>query len=56
MSTRAVVAKSGQLEDLVAPIQVRLFCHALHDLVPFVQFKKRDKHTRRSDTFSKVGG
>ena len=29
---------------------------ALHNLVPFVQFKKREKHTWRSITFSKVEG
>ena len=29
---------------------------ALHDLVPFVQFKKRGKHSWRSVTFSKVTG
>ena len=29
-------------------------CEALHDLVPFVQFKKREKHPWRSVTFSKV--
>ena len=56
MSTRTVVAKRGQLEDLVAPTQVRLLCHVLRVLVPFVQFKERDKHTWRSDTFSKVRG
>ena len=27
---------------------------ALRDLVPFAQFKKREKHPRRSVTFSKV--
>ena len=27
---------------------------ALRDLVPFVQFKKREKHSWRSDTFNKV--
>ena len=27
---------------------------ALRDLVPFVQFKKREKHPWRSVTFSKV--
>ena len=27
---------------------------ALHDLVPFTQFKKREKHPWKSDTFSKV--
>ena len=29
---------------------------ALHDLVPFVQFKKREEHPWRSVTFSKVAG
>ena len=28
----------------------------LSDLVPFVQFKKREKHPWRSVTFSKVAG
>ena len=31
-------------------------CDALHDLVPFVQFKTREKHPWRSVTFSKVAG
>ena len=31
-------------------------CYALRDLVPFVQFKKREKHPWRSVTFSKVAG
>ena len=31
-------------------------CGALWDLVPFVQFKKREKHPCRSFTFSKVAG
>ena len=31
-------------------------CDALRDLVPFVQFKKREKHPWRSVTFSKVLG
>ena len=29
---------------------------ALHDLVPLVQFKKREKHQWRSVTFSKAVG
>ena len=29
-------------------------CDALLDLVPFVQFKKREKHPLRSVNFSKV--
>ena len=31
-------------------------CGALRDLVPFVQFKKREKHPWRSVSFSKVAG
>ena len=31
-------------------------CGALRDLVPFAQFKKREKHPRRSVNFSKVAG
>ena len=29
---------------------------ALHDLIPFVQFEKREKHPWRCVTFSKVAG
>ena len=31
-------------------------CNALHDLVAFIQFKKREKHPWRSVNFSKVAG
>ena len=31
-------------------------CDVLCNLVPFVQFKKREKHLWRSDTFSTVAG
>ena len=31
-------------------------CGALRDLVPFVEFKKREKHPWRSVNFSKVAG
>ena len=31
-------------------------CGALRDLVPFAQFKNREKHLWRSVTFSKVAG
>ena len=31
-------------------------CDALRDLVPFVQFRKREKHLWRSVTFNKVAG
>ena len=31
-------------------------CGVLRDLVPFVQFKKREKHPWRSVNFSKIAG
>ena len=31
-------------------------CDALRDLVPFVRFKKREKHPWKSVNFSKVAG
>ena len=31
-------------------------CYVLRNLVPLVQFKKREKHPWRSVTFSKVAG
>ena len=34
----------------------RIICDALRDLVPFVQFKKREKYPWRSNSFSKVAG
>ena len=33
---------------------MRLICDVLRDLVPFVQFKKREKQPRMRATFSKV--
>ena len=33
-----------------------IICGALRDSVPFVQFKKREKHSWRSVNFSKVAG
>ena len=38
------------------PIFSCTICDALQDLVPFVQFEKREKHPWRSVTFSKVPG
>ena len=35
---------------------ILLICDALRDLVAFVQFKRREKHTWRSVNFSKVTG
>ena len=37
-------------------LQNQYIWDALRDLVPFAQFKKREKHTWRSITFSKVAG
>ena len=34
----------------------KAICGALHDLIPFVQFKKRKKHPWRNINFSKVAG
>ena len=33
-----------------------VICDALRDVELFLQFKKREKHPRRSATFSKVAG
>ena len=44
---------------LIVRIQNVIFveiCDVLCDLVPFVQFKKREKHPRRSVNFNKVAG
>ena len=32
------------------------YCDALRNLLPFVQFKKREKHPWKNATFSKVSG
>ena len=37
-------------------LDLKIHMDALHDLVPFVQFKKREKHRWWSVTFSKVAG
>ena len=37
-------------------IDSKLWCDFLRDLVPFVQFKKREKHIWRSVIFSKDKG
>ena len=36
--------------------KLNINCYVLRDLVPFVQFKKRDKYPWRSVTLSKVVG
>ena len=37
-------------------LKVKEKCDAMRDLVPFVQFKKREKHPWISVTFSKIAG
>ena len=37
-------------------VNMKTIYDALHDLVPSVQFKKREKHPWKSVTFSKVAG
>ena len=47
------------LKNFLSRLTIFIFknvCDALRDLVPFVQFKKREKHPWRSVTFSKVAG
>ena len=50
----------SQIAALLASFKLcvifKTICDALRYLVPFVQFKKREKHARRSVTFSKVAG
>ena len=38
----------------LVPEDLKNICDALRDLVPFVQFKKREKHPWKSVNFSKV--
>ena len=46
----------GTVTGVFVFIFSEIICDALRDLVPFVQFKKREKHPWRSVTFSKVAG
>ena len=42
--------------QFISQSPINFICDVLRDLVPFVQFKKREKHQWRSVTFSKVAG
>ena len=43
------------IRNLTEPLLICYsICDALRDLVPYVQFKKREKHSWRNVTFSKV--
>ena len=44
------------LRTIYAQCTIGLDSDVLHDLVPLVQFKKREKDPWRSATFSKVAG
>ena len=44
------------LQTIYVQHRIGLDSDVLHDLVPFVQFKKREKEPWRSVTFSKVAG
>ena len=46
--------ETRQLQKIL--IHNRFTCDALRDLVPLVQFKKREKHPWKSVTFSKIAG
>ena len=50
------VQTPSPLRTIYAQRTIGLDSDALRDLVPFVQFKKREKHPWRSVTFSKVAG
>ena len=49
-----MMTQSGIL--ILRDVVYRKICDALRDLVPFVEFKKREKHPSKSVTFSKVAG
>ena len=55
MSNRSIL-KVKELFDHILSIKEVIICDNLHDLVPFVQFKKREKRPWKSVTFSKAAG
>ena len=44
------------LQTIYAPLKIGLDSDVLRDLVPFIQFRKGEKHPWRSVTSSKVAG
>ena len=50
--TFTIETLTGKLHFLCSDQKTK--CDDLCDLVPFIQFKKREKHSWRSVTFSKV--
>ena len=55
-SIRSTVVLGKDLQDSRAQKFSRYICDVLRDLVPFVQFKKREKYPWRSVTFSEMEG
>ena len=55
---KAKILSKMQHDNIVALLEVCdfLICDALRDLVPFAQFKNREKHPWRSVNISKVAG
>ena len=53
---KIVCLMSILLSDSDVKNALKNICGALRDLVPFVQFKKREKHPWRSANFSNVAG
>ena len=44
------------IQNFIENFKIQQHCDVLRGLVPFAQFKKREKHPWRSVTFSKVSG
>ena len=51
-----LLSVSSYSHELKTTSYAKKNCDVLRDLVPFVQFKKREKHPWRSVTFSEVAG
>ena len=45
-----------KISKLFLALSKRIICDALRDLIPVVQFKKREKRSWWSSTFSKIAG
>ena len=50
------IPKNSFLVFITLLFPINLNCDVLGYLVPFIQFKKREKHPWKSVTFSKVAG
>ena len=54
MTLNEYMTRKNTQSDLHRGFKIK--CDILRDLVPFAQFKKREKHPWRSVTFNKVVG